>query len=84
MKRYKKLGILLTVLVVICIATFALSQYEQAQEETKKSPLIRRAGYLIALRMVNTLPVSGSAPPTFQYENCFHCRYPFYVNLRTS
>lgn len=50
----------------------------------QKSPLIRRAGYLIALRMVNTLPVSGSAPPTFQYENCFHCRYPFYVNLRTS
>lgn len=37
MKRYKKLGILLTVLVVICIATFALSQYEQAQEEIRNS-----------------------------------------------
>lgn len=37
MKRYKKLGILLGVLVVICIATFALSQYEQAQEEIRSS-----------------------------------------------
>lgn len=37
MKRYKKLGILLTVLVVICIATFALSQYERAQEEIRSS-----------------------------------------------
>lgn len=37
MKRYKKLGILLAVLVVACIATFALSQYEQTQEQIRNS-----------------------------------------------
>lgn len=37
MKRYKKLGILLGVLVVACIATFALTHYEEKQEEIKNS-----------------------------------------------
>ena len=37
MKRFKKLGILLGVLVVACIATFALTHYEEKQEEIKNS-----------------------------------------------
>ena len=37
MKRFKKLGILLGVLVVVCIATFALTHYEEEQEQIKNS-----------------------------------------------
>ena len=37
MKRFKKLGILLGVFVVICIATFALTHYEEKQEQIKNS-----------------------------------------------
>ena len=37
MKRFKKLGVLLGVLVVICIATFALTHYEEEQEQIKNS-----------------------------------------------
>ena len=37
MKRFKKLGILLAVLVVFCVATLVLSQYEQKQEQIKNS-----------------------------------------------
>ena len=37
MKRFKKLGILLGVLVVACIATFALTHYEEKQEEIRNS-----------------------------------------------
>lgn len=37
MKRFKKLGILLGVLVVACIATFALTHYEEKQEQIKNS-----------------------------------------------
>lgn len=40
MKRFKKLGILLGVLVIVCIATFALTQYEEKQEEIKNSDAI--------------------------------------------
>ena len=32
MNRYKKLGILLSVLVVVCAATLLLSRYEEKQE----------------------------------------------------
>ena len=37
MKRFKKLGVLLGVLVVVCIATFALTHYEEEQEQIKNS-----------------------------------------------
>ena len=37
MKRFKKLGILLTVLVVACVATLVVSQHEQKQERIKNS-----------------------------------------------
>lgn len=37
MKRYKKLGVLLAVLVIACIATLGLSQYEQKQEQIRSS-----------------------------------------------
>ena len=37
MKRYKTLGILVGVLVVICIATLFVSRYEQKQEKIKNS-----------------------------------------------
>ena len=37
MKRTKKLYILLVVLVVICIATFALSKTEEKKENIKNS-----------------------------------------------
>lgn len=37
MKRFKKLGILLGVLVMVCIATVILTQYEQKQEQIKNS-----------------------------------------------
>lgn len=40
MKRFKKLGILLAVLVVACIATLVLSQYEQKQEQIKNSDAV--------------------------------------------
>ena len=35
MKRFKKLGILLAVLVIACVATLVVSQYEQKQEQIK-------------------------------------------------
>lgn len=37
MKRYKRLLILLAVLVVVCIATFGVMQYEEKQEQIKNS-----------------------------------------------
>ena len=37
MKRFKKLGVLLGVLVVLCTATFALTHYEEEQEQIKNS-----------------------------------------------
>lgn len=37
MKRFKKLGILLGILVVVCVATVAVSQYEEKQEQIKNS-----------------------------------------------
>lgn len=37
MKRFKKLGVLLGVLVMVCIATFALTHYEEEQEQIKNS-----------------------------------------------
>lgn len=37
MKRSRKLGVLLVVFVLACIATFALSHYEQKQEQIKTS-----------------------------------------------
>ncbi|MGN1016172.1 MAG: DUF4340 domain-containing protein [Faecousia sp.] len=37
MKRYKRLGLLLTVLIIACIATLFLSRYEQKQEQIKNS-----------------------------------------------
>ena len=37
MKRFKKLGILLGLLAVLCIATFALSRYEEKQEQIRNS-----------------------------------------------
>ena len=37
MKRFKKLGVLLGILVVVCIATFALTHYEEEQEQIKNS-----------------------------------------------
>lgn len=37
MKRYKKLGALVAVLVVICVATAVVSRYEQKQEEIRTS-----------------------------------------------
>lgn len=37
MKRFKKLGILLGILVVACAATLALSHYEEKQEQIKNS-----------------------------------------------
>ncbi|MDO5546752.1 MAG: DUF4340 domain-containing protein [Eubacteriales bacterium] len=37
MKRFKKLGILLGVLVIACVATFALTHYEEKQEQIKNS-----------------------------------------------
>ena len=37
MKRLKKLGVLLGVLVIVSIATFALTHYEEAQEQIKNS-----------------------------------------------
>ena len=40
MKRFKKLGVLLGVLVVACIATFALTHYEEEQEQIKNSDAI--------------------------------------------
>lgn len=40
MKRFKKLGVLLGVLVVVCIATFALTHYEEEQEQIRNSDAI--------------------------------------------
>lgn len=40
MKRYKKLGILLSVLAVVCIATLFLSGYEQKQEQIQNSDAV--------------------------------------------
>ena len=37
MKRYKRVLILAAVLVVACIATFALSRYEEEQEQIRTS-----------------------------------------------
>lgn len=37
MKRYKKLGVLLAVLVIACVATLVLSQYEKKQEQIRSS-----------------------------------------------
>ena len=37
MKRLKKLGVLLGILVVVCIATFALTHYEEEHEQIKNS-----------------------------------------------
>lgn len=37
MKRYKRLGILLGLLVVVCVATFALTQCEEKKEQIKNS-----------------------------------------------
>ena len=37
MKRFKKLGLLLAVLVVFCIATVVVSQYEEKQEQIRTS-----------------------------------------------
>ena len=44
MKRTKKLYILLGVLVVICIATFALSKTEEKKENIQ--PELRYSGWL--------------------------------------
>ena len=40
MKRSKKMIVLVAVLVVACVATFALTQYEEKQEEIKNSDAI--------------------------------------------
>ena len=40
MNRYKKLGILLSVLVVVCAATLLLSRYEEKQEQIRTSDAI--------------------------------------------
>lgn len=40
MKRFQKLGVLLGVLVVVCIATFALTHFEEKQEQIKNSDAI--------------------------------------------
>lgn len=40
MKRFKKLGILLGILAVFCIATFALTHYEEKQEQIKNSDAV--------------------------------------------
>lgn len=37
MKRYKKVGVLLVVLLVACIATFGVTKYEQHKEDIKNS-----------------------------------------------
>ena len=37
MKRFKRLGILLGALVMICSVTFGVSRYEQRKEEIKNS-----------------------------------------------
>lgn len=40
MKRFKKLGVLLGILVVCCIATYALTHYEQTQEQIRSSEAV--------------------------------------------
>lgn len=40
MKRFKKLGVLLGVLVVCCIATYALTHYEEKQEQIRSSEAV--------------------------------------------
>ena len=40
MKRFKKLGILLAILVVACVATLVVSRYEQKQEQIKNSDAV--------------------------------------------
>ncbi|MGM9603472.1 MAG: DUF4340 domain-containing protein [Faecousia sp.] len=40
MKRYKKLGALLAVLVIACAATLVLSQYEKKQEQIRSSDAV--------------------------------------------
>ena len=40
MKRAKRMMVLVAVLVIVCIATFALSHYEQTQEEIQNSDAI--------------------------------------------
>lgn len=40
MKRFKKLGILLGIFAVVCIATFALTHYEEKQEQIKTSDAV--------------------------------------------
>lgn len=37
MKRYKKVGVLAVLLVVVCIATFAMTRYEEKQEQIRTS-----------------------------------------------
>lgn len=37
MKRYKKVGVLAAILVVVCIATFAMTRYEEKQEQIRTS-----------------------------------------------
>lgn len=37
MKRYKKVGLLAVILVVVCIATFAMTRYEEKQEQIRTS-----------------------------------------------
>lgn len=37
MKRYKKVGLLAAILVVVCIATFAMTRYEEKQEQIRTS-----------------------------------------------
>lgn len=37
MKRFKKLGVLLGILVVCCVATYALTHYEEKQEQIRSS-----------------------------------------------
>ena len=53
MKRYKRVVILAAVLVVACIATFALSQYEQEQEQIRTSDEI-----ILQIPSENVLSVS--------------------------
>ena len=40
MKRYKRLMVLAAVLVVVCVATLALTQYEEKQEQIKNSDAV--------------------------------------------
>ena len=40
MKRFKKLGILLAILVVVCVATLVVTRYEQKQEQIKNSDAV--------------------------------------------